>query len=85
VQQFLPLAHHAHVLVVEDEDLDRQARTAPRSDSSWMFIWIEASPAMSMTSAVRMRDLHADRRRQAVAHRAQARPKSSSGSAPRNP
>ena len=24
MQQFLPLAHHAHILVVEDEDLDRQ-------------------------------------------------------------
>ena len=27
---------------------------------------------MSMTSAIRMRDLHAERRRQAVAHRAEA-------------
>ena len=33
VQQLLPLAHHAHILVVQDEDLDRQVDTAPRSTS----------------------------------------------------
>jgi hypothetical protein len=32
-----------------------------RQDISWMFIRIEASPAMSMTRAVAMRDLHTDR------------------------
>jgi hypothetical protein len=37
-----------------------------------MVICTEASPAMSMTSAVGMRELHADRRRQAVAHGAEA-------------
>ena len=37
-----------------------------------MFIWIEASPAMSMTSGFGMRQLHADGRRQAVAHGAEA-------------
>jgi len=39
--------------------------------SSWMFIWIEASPAMSITSASGCADLHADRGGQAVAHRAE--------------
>jgi hypothetical protein len=38
--------------------------------SSWMFIWIEASPAMSMTS-VRIAELRADRGGQAIAHRAE--------------
>ena len=33
MQQFLPLAHHAHVLVVEDEHLHRQPVLARRSTS----------------------------------------------------
>jgi hypothetical protein len=47
MQQLLPLAHHAHVLVVEDEDLDRQRSMLHRVDSSCMFISIEASPLTS--------------------------------------
>ncbi len=50
MQKLLPLAHHAHVFVVEDEDLDR-SRYCAAVDISCMFIRIEASPAMSMTSA----------------------------------
>ena len=41
-------------------------------DISCMVISTEASPAMSMTRLFGMRDLHADRRRQAVAHGAEA-------------
>jgi hypothetical protein len=41
-------------------------------DISWMFIWIEASPAMSMTSASGMGELRADGGGQAVAHGAEA-------------
>jgi hypothetical protein len=40
--------------------------------SSWMFIWIEASPAMSITRLVRVAHLRADRGGQAIAHGAKA-------------
>ena len=53
IGQLLPLADHAHIFVVEDEDLDRQA-VLEAVPSSWIFIWMLASPAISITSAVRI-------------------------------
>ena len=41
-------------------------------DSSWMHIWIDASPVTHATVAPGFAELHAHRRRQAEAHRAEA-------------
>ena len=49
MQKLLPLAHHAHVLVVEDEYLDRRP-VLNRRLISCIVISTDASPAMSMTS-----------------------------------
>ena len=71
VQQFLPLAHHAHILVVEDEDLDRQVVLHRRRN------FLHGHQHRSLAGdiddeRIRMRELHADRGRQSVAHGAEA-------------
>ncbi len=48
VEELLPLAHHAEVAVVEHDHLDRDVVDLAVA-ISWLFIWIEPSPAMSMT------------------------------------
>ena len=71
VQELLPLAHHAHVLVVEDEDLDRQAILDRRRHL--LHVHQDRGFAGDVDDErLRMRELRADRRRQAVAHRAEA-------------
>ena len=70
MQQFLPLAHHAHILVVENENLDRQAVLHRRRD----FLHGHQHRGLARDvdhERIRMRHLHADRRRQAVAHGAE--------------
>ena len=71
VQQFLPLPHHAHVLVVEDEDLDRQIVL----HCSRHFLHGHQHRCLAgdiNDQRVRMRDLYADRGGQAVTHGAEA-------------
>ena len=70
VQQLLPLAHHAHVVVVQDEHLDRQIIL--HRGSQLLPGHLHRGVAGDIDhQAVRMGDLHADRRRQAVAHGAE--------------
>ena len=71
VQQLLPLAHHPHPLVVEDEDLDRQVVLHRRRHLLHGHLHRGLAGDVD-DQAVRMRDLHAHRRRQAIAHGAQA-------------
>ena len=70
IEQFLPLAHHAHILVVEDEDLDRQPVLA--GGRHLLDVHQDRRLAGDVDDqGVGMGDLHPDRRRQAVAHGAQ--------------
>ena len=71
VQQLLPLADHAHPLVVEDEDLDRQVVLNGRRHL--LHGHLDAGVAGDVDDqAVGVGHLHADGGRQAVAHGAQA-------------
>src|SRR6516162_6627581 len=70
VQQLLPLPHHAHVLVVEDEHLDRE----PVLRRSRHFLDVHQDRGLAGDvddKRLRVGDLHPDSRRQAVAHRAE--------------
>ena len=70
MQQFLPLAHHPHVLVIDDENLDRQFVLHRRRH----FLHGHQHRGLAGNvddERIRMGKLHADRCRQAVAHRAQ--------------
>ena len=71
VQELLPLAHHAHVLVVENEDLDRQAVLHGRRH---LLDVHEDRGVTGNVDAKRlgMRDLRADRGREPIAHGAEA-------------
>ena len=69
VEAVLPLHHHAQVLVVQQQHLDRQLLACRQQASSWMFIRKLPSPSMSMTSLVRVGRLRAHRGGQAEAHR----------------
>ena len=67
MQQFLPLAHHAHPLVVDDHDLDRQAVLNRRRQL------LNVHQDRRLTSHVDaagagVTDLHADGSRETVAH-----------------
>ena len=71
VQQFLPLAHHAHIFVVQDEDLDRQVILHGRAH--FLHAHLDAGFAGDINhQRARMRHLHAQRRGQAIAHGAKA-------------
>ena len=70
MHQLLPLAHHAHVLVVEDEDLHRQPVLADRRHL--LDVHQDRRLAGDVDDErVGARHLHAHRRRQAIAHRAE--------------
>ncbi|CAH2600075.1 protein of unknown function [Rhodovastum atsumiense] len=71
VQQFLPLPHHAHVLVVQDEQLHRQPVLRQRAEL--LDVHQDAGLAGDIDHQVLgMGDLHAHGGGQAVAHGAQA-------------
>ena len=70
MQQFLPLAHHPHVLVVQDEHLHRQPILRQRAHL--LDVHQHARLAGDVDhQRVGMRHLHAHRRRQAIAHGAE--------------
>ena len=70
MQQLLPLPHHAHVLVVEDEHLDRQAELHGRRHL--LDVHQDRGVAGDVDDErLGMRHLHADGGRQAVAHGAE--------------
>ena len=70
-EHVLPLAHHAEVAVVDDHDHDRQP--LHRRRRQLLGGHLEAAVAVDADDLrVRTRRLGADRRRQAVAHRAEA-------------
>ncbi|ENN87686.1 hypothetical protein RHSP_45851 [Rhizobium freirei PRF 81] len=67
VQQLLPLTNHAHVLVVQDEDLDR--RVVLDSRRHFLNAHLDRGIAGNVDDqAFRMGDLHAKCCRQAIAH-----------------
>ena len=67
VQKLLPLAHHAHVLVVENEDLDRQSVLNRRRHL--LHIHEDRGFAGDVDDQrLRMRELSADRGGQPIAH-----------------
>ena len=71
MQQFLPLPHHSHIFVVDDEDLDRQ----PVLHGGRHFLHVHQHRGLAGDvddQRIGMRQLHADRGRQAVAHGAEA-------------
>ncbi len=71
MQQVLPLADHAHALIVEDEDLDRQPVLHRRRHL--LHRHLHAGFAGDVDDQrIGMRHLHADRGRQPIAHRAEA-------------
>jgi len=70
VQQFLPLTHHAHIFIVQDEDFHRQQILDRRRH----FLNVHEDRRFASDvhdERVRMRELRADRRRQAVTHGAE--------------
>ena len=70
VQQFLPLTHHSHVLVVQDEHLHRQP--VLRQRAHLLDVHQHGCLAGDVDhQRLGMCHLHAHRRRQAVAHRAE--------------
>ena len=71
VQQLLPLAHHAHILIVQNENLDRQF--VLNRARHFLHGHLHRGIASDIDhQRIRMRHLHAERRRQAVAHGAEA-------------
>ena len=71
MQQLLPLAHHAHIFVVEDEDLDRQV--VLHGGRHFLHRHLHAGLAGDVDDQrIGMGHLHAHRRRQAIAHGAEA-------------
>ena len=71
VEAVLPLHHHAQVLVVQQQHLDRQLLAVKQQASSWMFMRKLPSPSMSMTGLAGMGGLCPHGRGQAEAHRPQ--------------
>ena len=70
MQQLLPLAHHAHPFIVEDEDLDRQV--VLDGGGHLLHRHLHGGVARNVDDQrIRVRRLHADGGRQAVAHRAE--------------
>ncbi|MNH93968.1 hypothetical protein D3C73_465780 [compost metagenome] len=70
MQQLLPLAHHAHILVVQNEDLHRQVML----DSAGHFLDAHLDRRITGNidnKRIRMCNLNAERCRQAVSHRAE--------------
>ena len=70
MQQFLPLPHHAHILIVENENLDRQTILHRRRH----FLHVHQDRRLARNidhQRLRIGHLRADRRRQPVAHRTQ--------------
>src|SRR5579864_7199774 len=71
IEELLPLAHHAEILVVDDDHLDRQPETVNRGEL--LDVHLETAIAGNAEDAgVRLGQLHADRRWKSEAHRAQA-------------
>ena len=71
MQQFLPLAHHAHIFVVEDEDLHRKAILHRRGH----FLHVHEDRGLARDvddQRLGMGHLHADGGGQAIAHGAKA-------------
>ena len=70
MQQFLPLPHHPHIFVVDDEDLDRQ----PVLHGRRHFLHVHQHRGFARDvddERFGMRALHADRGRQAIPHGAE--------------
>ncbi len=71
MQQFLPLLDHAHPLVIQNKDFDRQAMLNRRRE----FLNIHQNrriPRDIHDQSIRMRDLCANRGRQTISHRPQS-------------